>query len=67
MKTMQIYRNYGVLGADKRAIYTESAEADTAITSDQITVKLLEGWDIAHNAYGGTLLVAPWGRHLSGK
>lgn len=61
MKTINIYRNYGVLAAEKRYVYTYGAEHAHATVSDELTVELPDGWETAENYIGELLLVAPWG------
>lgn len=61
MKTMEIYKNYGCLAAEKKVIYTYGNEAGTAVCSDQITVIIPDGWETSENIFGDLLLIAPWG------
>lgn len=60
-KTIEIYRNYGCLAAEKRIKYTFSAPNSTATCSDRITVEIPEGWELAENFMGQTIVEAPWG------
>lgn len=61
MKTIEIYKNYGVLAAEKRNVYTFGAPHATATCSDKITVVVPEGWTIYQNQSGQTMVTAPWG------
>ena len=61
MKTMEIYKNYGCLAAEKRCVYTYGAEHATAVSSDKITVVIPEGWEADENEIGDLLITAPWG------
>lgn len=61
MKTIEIYRNYGVLAAEKRNVYTHAAEHEHATCSDKLTVEIPEGWDLWENDYGMEMVTAPWG------
>ena len=60
MDTIKIYKNYGVLAAEKRNIYTYGCEAATAICSDEMTVKIPEGWELYENDFG-KFVESPWG------
>ena len=60
-KTLEIYRNYGCLGAEKRIVYTYGGRASTATCSDKITVEIPDGWELAENFMGETIVEAPWG------
>lgn len=61
MDTIEIYRNYGVLAAEKRNVYTFVAEHPHATCSDKMTVVIPEGWKIHQNQAGQTMITAPWG------
>lgn len=61
MKELKIFKNYGCLAAEKRAIYTYGAEAETATCSDEITVSVPDGWSIYATVSGGIACEAPWG------
>lgn len=63
--TIEIYKNYGCLAAEKRIIYTYGAEHPTAVTSDRIKVEIPEGWETYKNAYDEIMLTAPWGWNYS--
>ena len=62
MSTLEIYRNYGCLSAEKRIVYTYSAAQPTAVTSDQVTVQLPQGWTADKGAAGGIILTSPDGQ-----
>lgn len=60
--TIQIFKNYGCLAAEKRGIYTYTCPHPTAVCSDKLTVELPKGWAIdGENCYGDPLLISPWG------
>lgn len=61
MQTIDIYVNYGVLGAEKRNIYTFGAEHPRAACSDKMTVVVPEGWELYQSKAGQTMITAPWG------
>ena len=60
MTRINIFRNYGVLAAEKRNIYTYGGASESATCADEITVELPEGWELSENYIGDPLLVAPW-------
>lgn len=62
MKTLEIYRNFGVLAAEKRYIYTFGNPNPTAAAYDTLTVEIPDDWDVYKNAYGETIVVAPSGQ-----
>lgn len=59
--TIDIFKNYGVLAAEKRAVYTYGAEESTAVCSDVLTVKIPDNWECGENHMGELILTAPWG------
>ena len=61
MQTIEIYKNYGVLAAEKRNVYTFGAPASTATCSDKMTVVVPDGWELYQNEMGRTMVTAPWG------
>ena len=61
MKTIEIYCNYGVLGSEKRKVYTFGGEHPHATCSDEVTVIVPNGWGIYENQYGETMVSSPWG------
>lgn len=61
METMEIFKNYGVLGAEKRNIYTYGGEHAHAVCSDKITVEIPEGWELWEDRMGREKVTAPWG------
>ena len=61
MKTIKIYRNYGVLAAEKRNIYTYGAEHPRAVCSDCLTVEIPEGWQLFKTTSEDFAITAPWG------
>lgn len=62
MKTIKIYKNYGVLGSEKRNVYTYGAEHPHATCSDKITAQVPEGWKLCKNMMDQTIVEAPWGQ-----
>lgn len=63
MQTIDIYKNYGVLAAEKRNVYTFGAEHPHATCSDKMTVVVPDGWKIYQSQMGQTIATAPWGWH----
>ena len=61
MKTVEIYRNYGCLSAEKRSVYTYSNPHATAAAWDKITVEIPEGYEAFENEFGEAIIEAPWG------
>lgn len=61
-ETINIYRNFGCLSAEKRIVYTYSAAQPTAVTSDWVTVQLPQGWTADDGAAGRVILTAPDGQ-----
>ena len=61
MQTIDIYKNYGVLAAEKRNVYTFGAPHATATCSDKMTVVVPDGWELYQNQMGQTMITAPWG------
>ena len=61
MKTMEIYKNYGCLAAEKMCVYTYGGEHHTAVTSEKTVVKIPDGWEADEIPHGEMTLKAPWG------
>lgn len=63
MRKFTIFRNYGVLRAEKRYVYTYGAPAVSGVCSDEIQVHLPDdcGWELFENNFGRTMIKAPWG------
>ncbi len=61
MKEIEIYCNYGVLGAEKRNIYTFGAESSHGICSDKMTVLVPDDWKLYSSPTGMLMTEAPWG------
>lgn len=59
----EIYRNYGVLGAEKRSIYTYGGEHFRAFCSDKLIVKLPENksFKIHETVTGEFTVESSWG------
>lgn len=65
MKTIEIYQNYGVLGAEKRSVYTFGGEHPHAVCSDRLTVEIPEGWELYETVYGDIAVTSPWGQNYA--
>lgn len=63
MNDFTIYRNYGVLGAEKRNVYTYGAPHIRGVCNDELKVKLPDdcGWKLFENNFGEILIESPWG------
>ena len=61
MKTIEIYRNYGCLAAEKRNVYTSGNSHATAAAWDKITIEIPAGYEAFENEFGETIIEAPWG------
>lgn len=59
--TIEIYRNYGVLAAEKKNVYTYGAEHAYATCSDKITVSIPSTWKLHKNVSGSDIVESPWG------
>lgn len=59
-----IYCNYGVLGREKRNVYTYGGEESTATCSDEMTVRLPENktFSLYENVFGKLMVESAWGR-----
>lgn len=58
--SIEIYKNYGCLAAEKRNIYTYGAPHATAVCSDKMTVEIPDGWTLSETVSGGVIVTAPW-------
>lgn len=58
------YRNYGVLGHEKRPFYTINGPASTAVVSETVAIALPEGWKVVKNEAGTILFELPDGKTL---
>ena len=61
MKSIKIYRNYGVLGSEKMKIYTYGGEHTAAECSESLEVFIPDGWHVWENYLGQTMVTSPWG------
>ncbi len=63
MSEFKIYKNYGVLGREKRAVYTYGGQHQTATCSDEIIVKLPknDSFSLYENVLGQIMVECPWG------
>ncbi len=63
MRNFTIYKNYGVLGAEKKSRYTYGAEHPHADTSEEINVTLPENdsFEICENDRGELFVKSAWG------
>lgn len=52
MKQFDIYKNYGCLGADKRAVYSVGCPSATAKCYDKLTVEAPAGWEFWESESG---------------
>ena len=59
---INIFANYGVLAAEKRIIYTFGNPQPTAVTWDEMTVEIPDGWDYYKSEWGLGMVTAPWGQ-----
>lgn len=59
--SIEIYKNYGCLTAEKRSLYTYGAPHATAVCSDKMTVEIPDGWTLSETVSGGMIATAPWG------
>lgn len=59
--TIDIYCNYGVLGAEKVNVYTYSNPHARAVCWDRLTVEIPAEWEVWESQSGETLLVDPAG------
>lgn len=58
---IKIYENYGVLGAEKRRVYTFGGPHARAVTADEMLVEIPSGWEYWENDAGCGMVTAPWG------
>lgn len=58
-----IYRNYGVLGAEKRNVYTYGCSHPEGVCSDEMNVTLPENncFQVYETAAGGLAVDSAWG------
>lgn len=61
MQEIKIYKNYGVLGAEKRNVYTYGGEHVRATSSDEMTVLVPEEWEVYVCHTGQLAVKSPWG------
>lgn len=62
-ETFPIYRNYGVLGAEKRNVYTYGREHPAGVCTDEMKVRLPENnyFEIYTTISGGLAVSSAWG------
>lgn len=60
MNTFTAFKNYGVLAAEKKIVWTAGSEHFRATCSDKVTVKIPEGWELFETSTG-LMVEAPWG------
>lgn len=58
-ESIEIYKNYGCLSAEKKYIYTYGNPEATAKCYDIISVKIPDGWETYENLAGETILNSP--------
>lgn len=61
-KTIIIYQNYGVTGAEKRNVYTYGIPHGNAVCWDQIIVEIPKGWEFFESQTGDGCVETPWGQ-----
>jgi len=61
MQEIKIYKNYGVLAAEKRKVYTYGGEHVHATCSDEMTVLVPNEWGLYKNQMGNIMAESPWG------
>ena len=49
MQKLEIYCNYGVLGSEKRNVYTCGGQHYHAVCSDRMTVVVPDEWELYKN------------------
>ena len=62
-KTFSIYQNYGVLGAEKRSVYTYGCSHAAGVCADEINVVLPENnyFQVYETISGGLAVCSAWG------
>lgn len=62
-ETFPIYRNYGVLGAEKRNVYTYAGSHPQGVCSDEMEVRLPENncFQLYKTISGGLVVESAWG------
>lgn len=58
---IEIYENYGVLGAEKRSVYTYGNHHATATAWEKMTVETPEGWEAWRNDMDEIIVQSPEG------
>lgn len=63
----EIYKNYGVLGAEKRGVFTYGVPASTATCSDKFLVELSENkyFSLYYNTMDQLMVESSWGGHYT--
>lgn len=61
MKQFDIYKNYGILTAEKRAVYSVGGTSMTATCYDKLTVEAPAGWEVWESESGELCATAPDG------
>lgn len=61
MSILKAYANYGVLGHEKKVVYTAGEPVGTATHSEQISIILPEEFKVDENAAGELLVIVPDG------
>lgn len=61
MDKIKIYKNYGCLANERRAIYTCGGPHPTSVCNDELMVKIPDGWNCHENEWGELFVEAPWG------
>lgn len=60
-RTIELYKNYGCLAAEKRVLYTYGGEHPSATCSEVIRAKIPKGWELYETSLGDKMVQAPWG------
>lgn len=61
MNVFKAYKNYGVLAAEKRIVWTCDRPHFRATCSDEVEVKVPEKWDLWKNVCDETCVTSPEG------
>ena len=59
---MKIYRNYGVLGAEKRFVYTGRPISNLY---EELEIEIPAGWEAYETVTGSVAVSSPWGWNYS--
>ena len=65
MSNIKIYENFGVLGAEKRTMYTFGCPSATAAAWNEMTVEIPRDWEYWENDGGEGMVTSPWGQNYT--